>query len=110
MPPGYGMQPEGVFHEGRASYRFVRVYGATSQATVGSTCPWNPLVESMSFWSSSWAVTDGNGSTTVAGRWLSYARAKESMVPPPSFADFSTMTRMRARMLERLCPPDDDAP
>jgi hypothetical protein len=107
LPPGYFAQPEGVFFDptGRVSYEFNRVYRPAARTPDSTTAAFVVLDEALSFWSSSWSLDAPRGGTRNAGRWLTFARATRQMTPPPSFASFSTMTKMRTPIEALLGPP-----
>ncbi|MEO6953231.1 MAG: hypothetical protein ABI321_15630 [Polyangia bacterium] len=109
MPPlaaGYTAQPEGIFFDptGRVSYRFNRVYRPATLAPGHDTRLFSILDEDLSFWSSSFSLSDSRGGTRNAGRWLTFASARERMTPRPSFATFSQVTTMRNCLVELIGP------
>lgn len=90
LPTGHTAQPAWGFHDltGRFSYELHRVYGPPRDRDArGSTCQ---LVEDLSYWEVTWKTITETGDERPAGRWLTFAQARELRRPRMTFERFSS--------------------
>jgi hypothetical protein len=109
LPAGHDAQPAWGFHDasGRFYFEFLRVYGPRDPVDErGATCR---IVEELCFWSVTWAAAVSSRDDRVAGRWLTYAQARELRGARMTFERFASLLGMRDE-LESMLKIRDIAP
>jgi hypothetical protein len=91
LPSGYEAQPFWGFHDdtGRFFYQFHRVYRPPSRRDRRG--PTRQLDELLSFWAVTWPTRVKAIDERLAGRWISYAQARERQGPNLTFERFTSM-------------------